>query len=74
MLTPMQRQLLYNYMDRIITAIGPIDTRKLISLTVHSLSQQIPNINRHHAAGMLNALKSMYTITIVTPDQQSFIA
>lgn len=67
MLSYSQKRLLEHAMELEIQNCnkGGIDTRVLISRAISNLNFNIPKLNRHHAAGMINWLCRNYNHSII---------
>lgn len=66
MLSTADKYILFTFMQTLLNT-GALDSRVLITRTVQALSSQIP-LNRHHAAGMLAALKRAgRNFTVIQP-------
>lgn len=52
-----QKLALFNFEDMLVTTVGqPMDTRVLVKITLDTLKQCIPELNKYHVAGMINDL------------------
>ena len=64
MLSNAEKYILFTFMQALLNT-GSLDSRVLITRALQALSSQMP-LNRHHAAGMLAALKkSGRTFTVI---------
>ena len=76
MLTYCEKRLLENELEkRIVSSSGGVDTRVLITNVCRSLRQTVPNVNPHHAAGMLAWVTGKYghSFIVRTPGGPSVI-
>lgn len=74
MLSTADRYMLFTFMQAVLNAAGPLDSRVLITRAVQALSSQM-SLNRHHAAGMLAALKRAgRNFTVIQPGYATLVS